>query len=386
MTTATTFSEAELRAIRRAFRTRKAMPEEVCLLIRPTWEMGHRTFQNVWIAVLLLGPTCRNYSTITAAEPPAQAVLYPAWWTAFLLFVAAYLFVFWVLPRWGLPSFEVVIRPGAKSIVMRALGFERVLPASFCWFEAGRLFPLVKIGTEPYPICRRWWQPPLTTGAVACRALEKAVALAHSGAVGEVYPGGRQDDTFEALQRQHWGAIVSEPIFTEKEMAFLLPTPNWHSFFGQILSCLAALSASIWSFYQFPDVEKDAEVIAGHLQSSPLWLASMLVLLYAGIVDALADPWIRRAVAIIPRGKGLIVIRLGKRIAGEFPILDSTFRTGRSGGYDIHEPNADLRIDTPAWSGVAGTGLREEGDVLEAICALRAYAGIPNAPRIELHG
>ena len=89
--------------------------------------------------------------------------------------------------------------------------------------------------------------------------------------------------------------------------------------------------------------------------------------------------------AIVTKGQGCIVIRVGKRILGKFPIDASTFKTF-SEQYDIYQPTVFLQVNTPAWSGHQGTGLSTEDELAASLDDLRAFAGVPETPRITLNG
>jgi hypothetical protein len=402
--TTTEFAKDDLTAIKRAFRTSKATPEEVRLLVRPWRGSGHRLWTKIVFATSF-GSVWEYHHAISMAEPPAQAILFPAWWTAFLLVLGTYLTIFFILPRIGLPSFHVVVRPGAKTVVLRGFGFERELPACLCSFEPGKLGCTFKVDLalsicrthrkwwrrvsslgvlSSYSVRRKWWRP-LSSAAVPCDALNEAFTQARLDMVEVVTSGSDPDKLVPPLQRTNWRAFLNEAFVSENEIAFLLPPPNWHYYFGWIISWGAAVVADIWDWTHLPDVEKDVEVIASHLHSFPLWLPTTLALLYAGTVDYLADPWMRRAVAIIRKGRGSIMIRVGKRIRGEFPIDASTFKTF-SEQYDIHEPTVFLGINTCAWSGHQGTGFSTEDELAAALDDLRAFAGVPETPRITLDG
>jgi len=384
--TTTEFAKDDLTAITRAFRTSKATPEEVRLLVRPLRGSGHRLVTKIVFATALFGSVWGYHHTIATADPPAQAVLFPAWWTAFLLVLGTYLMIFFILPRIGLPSFEVVVRPGAKTVIVRGFGFERELPACLCSFELGKLGCTFKIewSRSSYRVRRKWWQP-WFPAAVPCDALNEAFTQARIDMVEVVATDSDPSKMVPPVRQNNWRAFLKEAFVTENEIAFLLPPPNWHYYFGTIISWGAAVVADIWDWTHLPDVEKDVEVIASHLHAFPLWLPTMLALLYAGTVDYLADPWMRRAMAIVPKGQGCIVIRVGKRILGKFPIDASTFKTF-SEQYDIYQPTVFLQVNTPAWSGHQGTGLSTEDELAASLDDLRAFAGVPETPRITLNG
>jgi hypothetical protein len=382
--TTTEFAKEDLIAIKRAFRTSKATPEEVRLLVRPLRIDVIRWALMASLAILSAGSMSMFYRSIQSSDEAVRSVVSPIWWNALLLIFGTFLMVFFILPRALSPMIEVVVRPGAKSVTLRGFGVEQEWPAHLCSAEVSKIRCSFKIDSDWYRIGRRFWQLGFSS-SIPCDAINEAFAPARIAMFEAIRGGGGQRSVSPMLQRHNWHAIFSEAFVAETEMVFLLPSTGWQFYFGTVIPFGASFVAMAWDITHQPNFEKDLEVILAHIRSFPLWLPSVLVLLYTGLVGYLANPWNLRAVAIIPRGQGRIVIRVGKRVLGDFPILDSTF-TVSSSQYDIFQPDIILGIHTPAWSGKEGTGLRTEDDLFAAIADLRAFAGVTEAPRITLDG
>ena len=241
--TTTEFAKEDLAAIKRAFRTSKATPEEVCLLVRVPWRgSGHRLWTRIVFTTPLFASLWEYHHTIATADSPAQAVLFPAWWTAFLLMLGTYVTIFFVLPHIGLPIFEVVVRPGARTVALRGFGFQRKMPACLCSFKPGKLGCTFQIEWSQfaYPICRKWWHPLFST-AVPCDALNEAFAQARIDMVEVVTNDSDPDKVAPPVQRTNWQAFLKEAFVMEDQIAFVLPPPNWHYYFGWIVSWLSLI-------------------------------------------------------------------------------------------------------------------------------------------------
>jgi hypothetical protein len=382
--TTTEFAKEDLTAIKRAFRTSKAMPEEVCLLVRPLRIDVVRWALMLTLLILSGGSMSMFYHSIQGSDEAVRSVVSPIWWNAFLLILGTFFMVFLILPRAFSPMFEVVVRPGSQTVVLRGFGVEQEWSAHLCSAEVGKIRCSFKIDSDWYRIGRRSWQLAFSP-AIPCDAINEAFAPARIAMVEAIKARGGRESASPKSQVHDWRGILTEPFVTETELVFLLPATGWQFYFGTLIPYCASFVATAWDITHQPNFEKDLDVILAHLHSFPLWLPSVLVLLYTGLIGYLADPWNLQAVAIIPRGQGRIVIRVGKRILGDFPILDSTF-TVSSAQYDIFQPDVILGIHTPAWSGKEGTGLRTEDELFAALANLRAFAGVVQAPRVTLDG
>jgi hypothetical protein len=379
--TTTEFAKKDLIAIKRAFRTSKATPEEVCLLVRPLRIDVVRWALMGCLVITIGGSMSMFYRSIQSSEEAVRAVVSPIWWNAFLLICGTSLMVFFILPRAFSPMFEVVVRPGAKTVTLRGFGVEQEWPAHLCSAEVSKIRCSFKIDHHWYRIGRRCWQLGFSP-AIPCDAVNEAFAPARIAMVEANSRGGGQESVSPPMHRL---GIFSEEFVTQTEMVVLLPTTGWQFYFDTVIPYGAFFVAAAWDITHQPNFENDLGVILAHLRSFPLWLPSVLVLLYTGLAGYFAEPWNLQAVAIIPRGQGRIVIRVGKRILGDFPILDSTF-TVFSEQYDIFQPTICLKVETPAWSGKKGTGMSSEDELFAALAGLRAFAGVAETPRITLDG
>ena len=324
------------------------------------------------------------FHSFQSSDEDVRSVVSPIWWNAFLLILGTFFMVLFILPRALSPMFEVVVRPGANTVILRGFGVEQEWPAHLCSAEVSKIRCSFKIDSDWYRIGRRCWQLGFSP-AIPCDAINEAFAPARIAMVEAIKGGASQANASPKPQGRNWHGILSDPFVTETELVFRLPATGWQFYFGTVIPYGASFVAMAWDITHQPDFEKDLDVVLAHIHSFPLWLPSLLLLLYTGLAAYLTDPWNLQAVAIVPRGQGRIVIRVGKRVLGEFPIVDSTF-TVSSAQYDIFQPDIILGIHTPAWSGKEGTGLRTEDELFAALADLRAFAGVAQTPRITLDG
>lgn len=156
----------------------------------------------------------------------------------------------------------------------------------------------------------------------------------------------------------------------------MLPPAGWSLWIGAVIGCvLGGTGVMVWhSFYSLiwgyhtPDNQ-----VVWELSSVPMWLPSAIVILYTGLVCMWADPWFRRAVAVVPKGQSKIRIQIGKRTVGEYPFwTDSIFVSDGRGHETV---SSYLWVRTPAWTGTKGAEPRFEEHVT-AVWRLKSWAGV----------
>ncbi len=377
MSEAATFSDAELRAIRRTFYTRKATPEEVCLVVRPTRRSWHMARYPIALVVVLglnvvLGLREKVFSS---GQPEFQDILVSEFWGTCCAITLLVLLVFYLLPGAYPPRFELVLRPGGGDVTMRGFGFAQTRPASCCSIANRHLWCSFYVDTIRYAMLRRWWQLLLPPGQGAA-AVAAVLAPARAALRALLASGGGQSEMSLSASRTLWANAFGEALVTDNEVVLMLPPAGWSVWIGAVIGCVLGGTgvllwqgwhSLVWGYYT-----PDMQVVKG-LSSIPMWLPSAIVILYTGLVCMWADPWFRRAVAVVPKGQARIRIQIGKRAVGEFPFwIDSIF-VGDGRGHET--VSSYLWVRTPAWTGTKGAEPRFEEHVT-AVWRLKSWAGV----------
>jgi hypothetical protein len=377
MNEAATFSDAELRAIRRTFYTRKATPEEVYLVVRPTRRSWHMARMPIALIVVLAINVVLNLrgKVFSSGLPEFEDILVPEFWGTCCAITLLVLLVFYLLPGAYPPRFELVLRPGGGDVTMRGFGFAQTRPASCCCIANRHLWCSFYVDTIRYAMLRRWWQLLLPPGQGAA-AVAGVLAPAQAALRALLASGGGQSEMFLSASRTLWAKAFGEALVTENEVVLILPPAGWSLWIGAVIG--GALGGTgvllwqgwhslIWGYYT-----PDMQVVKG-LSSIPMWLPSALVILYTGFVCMWADPWFRRAVAVVPKGQAKIRIQIGRRTIGEFPFWSYSIFVSDGRGHET--VSSYLWVRTPAWTGTKGAEPHFEEHVT-AVWRLKSWAGV----------
>ena len=372
----------DVEAVNNAFHASKATPLEVCLRLRPRRRSRHMVISAIG-AILAVGFTMRfQYDQIAQAPDVAQLILGPAMEDVWPMLIGFSLLLFVVLPRALLPSFELVLRPGESTVVLRGMGFEQQRLAGFCSASGSLLWSTFRVDSVGYSILRRGWQLPLPTAA-GIAALNRMLAPSQAALRDLLASGGGSAEVSDSVGRMLWVTVFGEAFLTENELAVLLPTPNWHMFFGWLVPWGLTTAVDYWYQAHPPYDYPSPAAIGEQLALAPLWLPSLLVILYTAIVGMWADAWIRRAVMVIPRGKQVLELRAGKRVLDTIPIDDRTFSLHC--GDDIQEPGSYIGIKAGSFSGTYGFGASHQ-DLELALLRLLQWAGLASKTKEGSHG
>jgi hypothetical protein len=115
---------------------------------------------------------------------------------------------------------------------------------------------------------------------------------------------------------------------------------------------LANVAAALWEAYYGPwryQIVPGLNETVWRVRAMPLWGPTLFAFLLAAIPCLLADPWVRRALAIVPRGRNLLRIQVGGRIRGEYRFSDEYITIPDWRGLETLA--SQLYVTTPAWSG-----------------------------------
>lgn len=390
--TATAFTPAELKALRRAFHVKSATADEVCLAIRPlrrsafVWACGLGWIVAAGLGLILSGGSSDHESN--------RVLIEAAWRTAFVAVTLAIL-LFVVLPHIYRPVFDLVVRPGGQPITMRGFGYEQRRGAAFCQ-PIDRLFWCgVRVDNVSYAILRRWWQIGHVHAAAA--TLETAWACARSTLASVLRDGAPPREMLDSADRTLWAACFGEAFLTDYQVVFLLPPPMWHMwwnglalFLSSVILCFGYL---FWRHAGIPPeigALPSAEITA-YFENRDCWFATwptlippIVPIVLAGLVAIYADPWFRRAVAVIPRGQQRIQIRIGGRQITDSPLLPEMIWAE-----DANEREHDTGIDrvglrVPGWKGQRSCRLKV-GLIQAAIDRLEKWASTPVSTEEERH-
>jgi hypothetical protein len=376
------FEWNDLEAVRNTFDTHDATPTEICLRLRPRRRSRHIVISAIG-AILAVGFTMRfQYDQIAQAPDVAQLILGPAMEDVWPMLIGFSVLLFVVLPRALLPSFELVLRPGESTVILRGMGFEQQRLAGFCSASGRLLWSTFRVDSVGYSILRRWWQLPIpTTAGVA--ALNRMLAPSQTALKDLLASGGGGAEVSDSVGRMLWVTVFGEAFLTENELAVLLPTPNWHMFFGWLVPWGLTTAVDYWYQAHPPYDYPTPAAIGEQLAVIPLWFLPALVILYTALVGMRADAWIRRAVMVVPKGQQLLELRAGKRVLDTIPIDERTFSLHY--GNDIQEPGSYLGVKTSSWSGMLG--LRSSHQELElALLSLLRWSGLGSTAKEESHG
>jgi len=366
------FEWNDLEAVRNTFDTRKATPTEICLRLRPRRRSRHFIVTAVMLLTPVGGVMRYLYDQIAQLSDQAQAILSPEIDDAWIMILGASFLFFVVLPRVLLPSFDLVIRPGERTVVLRGMGFEQQRLAGFCSASGRFLRSTFRVDSVGYSILRRWWQLPIpTTAGIA--ALNKMLAPSQAALKDLLTSGGGSNEVSDSVGRMLWVTVFGEAFLTEKELAVLLPTPTWHIFLGWTGAPLLGLAVDYWHEGHPLDIFPDPALIAAHLSWMPPWFPALLVVVYGSAVAMWADAWIRRAVMVLPKGQQVLELRAGKRVLDTIPIDDRTFSLHC--GDDIQEPGSYIGIKAGSFSGTYGFGSSLQ-DLKLALVRLMEWAGL----------
>jgi hypothetical protein len=344
------FSEDDLRAIRRTVYVQRATSEEICLLMRPK-RKGWQMFRVAWFFPILVGAAFAfsSYDKVFDNNAGFGPVLIPAYWGTLGLIVGLDVLLFFLLPLRYLPRFELILRPGVDHVTMRGFGFEQACHGGCCGLVNRGLWCNLTVDTIPYAWLRRWWQSavPPWAGVAAIRRLLQP-AKEHLTEI--VANGGGQDEAIRSSSRSLWANAFGEAFMTKDEAVITLPPAGWWAWFGAIPLLFGTTGPLFWHLFVAPwhgwYGAEHHPVYA--LNRTPLWVPSALAFLINAIFCIWADPWFRRALAIIPRGQRRIRIRVGGRIKGEYPFWGSIDLNDQRGNDTI---TSLLYVRTPAWSG-----------------------------------
>jgi hypothetical protein len=292
------------------------------------------------------------------------------------------LLFFVVLPRVLLPTFEIVIRPGQRSVVLRGMGFEQERLAGFCSASGRLLWSSFRVDSVGYSVLRRWWQVLLpTTAGIA--ALNRILAPSQAALRELLTNGGGSDEISDSVGRMLWVTVFGEAFLSENELAVLRPTPIWHMFLGWAASPLLGYPLLSWHEKHPLDIVPDPALISAHLSWMPHWFPALLVIAYGSVVAMWADAWIRRAFIVFPKGRQIVELRAGKRVLDTIPIDDRSFSLHY--GQDIQEPGSYIGIKAGSFSGTYGFGSSLQ-DLKLALVRLMDWAGVDSKAREESRG
>ena len=376
------FEWNDLEAVRNSFDTREATPTEICLRLRPRRRSRHFIVSAIG-AILAVGFTMRfQYDQIAQAPDVAQLILAPAMEDVWPMLIGFSVLLFAVLPRALLPTFELALRPGESTVVLRGMGFEQQRLAGFCSASGRLLWSTFQVDSVGYSILRRWWQLPIPTAA-GIAALNRMLAPSQVALRDLLASGGGSAEVSDSVGRMLWVTVFGEAFLTENELAVLLPTPMWHMFFGWIVPWGLTTAVDYWYQAHPPYDYPSPAAIGEHLAVVPLWLPALLVILYTAIVGMWADAWIRRAIMVVPKGQQVLERRAGKRVLDTIPIDDKTFSLHC--GDDIQEPGSYIGIKAGSFSGTYGFGVSLQ-DLKLALVRLMEWAGLGDHRGEESHG
>jgi hypothetical protein len=171
-------------------------------------------------------------------------------------------------------------------------------------------------------------------------------------------------------------------MVTENEIVLPLP-PHAYLMFSWMWVLAGGCGLWLWHAYHDPFHALPATNGGGVDYVScavPLWLPSVVLILFVGLHGMWADPWFRRALAIIPKGLRQIRVQVGNRVIGE-----SHFE--RTSIFVTEEDDDDtgyLCVRTPFWNGTRWAWHWIE--CYEAEGELKKWAGWPTLPGEEGHG
>jgi hypothetical protein len=386
METATTFTPAELKALRRAFQVKTATPDEVCLTIRPlrrsvfVWACGLG-----WVLILGFGFGLGvGDSACTRFTQEVRRVLAPRFWNVCLPLGALIVLFFGVLPHLYRPVFRLFIRPAGGPVRMRGFGYEQERESGFCRVRKRLLGCGVRIDDVPYSIARRWWQIGPTGKAVA--ALQNALDPGQ-GTLRATVSAGQMSEMLRSGDRTLWASCFGEALITSNEAVLLLPPPMWHMWWTGAFGFFASMSL-VFGNTLVPEV---FELTPGFGIGYPFWVNPVLMFLpsgvmvtIAGLVAICADPWFRRAVAVVPRGQQRIQIRIGGRQITDSPLLPEMIWAE-----DANQREHDTGIDrvglcVPGWHGQRSCRLKV-GLIQAAVDRLYIWASTPASSESEPH-
>jgi hypothetical protein len=374
MSTIATFSGKELRAIKRTFYTRKATPDEVCLVVRPrkrSWHMIVMPFLPGAVLPWLVWYPLGKHVLSPWSDRAIGAALLTEFWAASGFVALLTLLLFVLLPCAYLPLFEVTIRPADSVVRMRGFGFEQNRPVAFCSIANHHLWCTLSVDRVGYRVTRRWWQTPLLIRAGSA-AIARALTPGRASRTALTTSGQGLNETMESDRRFAWVRCFGEAFVTENEAVLILPPPNWHIFPIVFAVPFLAVAAAIWHGFHGPThtyYTADDKVVWS-LCSIPMWLPSAIIMLYTGLLAIWADPWFRRAVAIIPKGLGRIRIQVGGRVLGETYFFDDSICVSDNRGSEYPDY---LFVSTRYWRGSKSAWRVDE--CLKAERALKEWAG-----------
>jgi hypothetical protein len=384
METTASFTPAELKALRRAFQVKTATPDEVCLTIRPLRRSSYMVLWGLGLAVLFAIGAILPTNSGHATRPPFGA--------AWALATASTVVLFLLLPHLYRPTFDFVIRPGARPITMRGFGFTQERGAAFCRVVDRVFWCGVYVDNVPYAIRRRWWQVGLTRKSA--RVLATTLTPAQAELMAEHCDGNLRSRILRSTDRTLWARCFGEAVVTDNEAVFLLPPPAWHMWWMGAASLVGVVALLAWSTILIklwttgpPTLaEAPMQVLEAFWEHRTRWLASWPTLLPPSLLVAIvatvsiyADPWFRRAVAVVPRGQQRIQIRIGGRQLTDSPLLPEMIWAE-----DANERESDTGIDrvglsVPGWHGQRSCRLKV-GLIQAAVDRLYIWASTPASP------
>ena len=374
------FSDADLRAIRRTFLTRKATPEEVCLVVRPRRLSAHGVVLLLpFVGVLAMtfaiaiGPHIFRIAPVSDLYD-LRDLLLDRFWAACTIVILLIVTTFILVPLACLPRFEVSVRPGDQIVVMRGLGFEQERLASCCLVFNRYLWCTFSVDRIGYSLLRRWWQFPwpILKGAAA---LDRAFAPARAALKALLEGGKGQAEMMDSVRRFVWARSFGEAFLTGNDVVVVLPPAGWFVWPGAVVGCVGlGMGTFFWHEFVGPVWGYNAAdgSLVWKLSRIPMWLPSAIAIVYTAFVSLWADPWFRRAVAVVPRGLKRIRIQVGKRVRGESWFYDWSICVSDNRG---SESMLDyLHVDTRFWSGTKWARRPEEFSVAEQ--QLKEWAGL----------
>lgn len=376
------FDWSDLEAVRNAFDTRAATPTEICLRLRPRRKSRHFVVTAVLLLTPIGGVIRYLYNQIAQLSDQAQAILLPEINDAWIMILGSALLLFVVLPRVLLPTFDLVLRPGESTVVLRGMGFEQQRLAGFCSASGHFLWSTFRVDSVGYSILRRGWQLPIpTTAGIA--ALNRILTPSQAALRDLLARGAGGSEVSDSVGRMLWVTVFGEAFLSERELALLLPTPTWHIFLGWAGAPLLGLAVDYGHEGHPLGILPDPGLVAVHLSWMPPWFPALLVIVYGSILAMWADAWIRRAVMVVPKGQQVLKLRVGKRVLKTHAIDDRTFSLHY--GEDIQEPGSYIGIKAGSFSGTYGFGSSLQ-DLKLALIRLMEWAGVGSTSKEESHG